>query len=331
VTQAPAALGIYNPLPAALAHYCRELSDTFSRIGTDVFFHDAANGEVSGGSTSRLRSLGNHLRDVRISKRNTPATLCVWPLTGWWENLVWASASSDNFVIFHDPEKLRRQFGLGGAPIFASKLAPRALKPSIITHSGAATLSVRMQLPRARIVEVRHPIVSQNTSTGGTDRDKQHAVVVGQWKPARDLRLLAELGPALRKRGWRTSIFGRGWPAIAGWDVDSRFLSEDELDGVLRKASVLVLPYSFYFQSGVAIRALENGCPVVGGGTPFLTDLFGEDYSGLITDVKRSGVWLDALTAISSNPVNIEQIADSYRQRSDQDWTNFGTDQLAEA
>ena len=84
---------------------------------------------------------------------------------------------------------------------------------------------------------------------------------------------------------------GRGWPQVTGWDVDARFLSEAEVTAALSSAECLVLPYSLYFQSDVAVRALESMTPVVGVRHPFLEDLLGPDWPGLVDD----GDWAAAV------------------------------------
>ena len=60
------------------------------------------------------------------------------------------------------------------------------------------------------------------------------------------------------------------------------FLTEEALDAALADAAVVLIPYSHFFQSGIAVRAVELGVPVAGPRHPFLADLLGGDWPGLV-------------------------------------------------
>ena len=85
--------------------------------------------------------------------------------------------------------------------------------------------------------------------------------------------------PVLADAGFELRIRGRGWPQIAGWDVDSDFLPEETLKLEIESAAALLLPYSYYFQSGVAVRAIESSLPVVGRRHDFLEAMLGSFIS----------------------------------------------------
>jgi len=140
--------------------------------------------------------------------------------------------------------------------------------------------------------------------------------VLGQWKPARSLEPLHALGadPAL---DGRRRIIGRGWQPIEGWDVENRFVSEAELEGAIESASCAVLPYDRYFQSDIAMRCLEHGRPVVGTPHPFLRDLYGEDWPGIV----RGGDWAGAVArAEAVSPERLAERRVEYWERCVQEW-----------
>jgi glycosyltransferase involved in cell wall biosynthesis len=108
-------------------------------------------------------------------------------------------------------------------------------------------------------------------------------LVLGQHKDTRDLDLLSSLGPVLRSRGLHPRIVGRGWPSVPGWDVDARFVSDEEFEALLRSSAVVLLPYTKVYQSDVAVRAAECAVPVVGGATTNVAQLYGADWCGLVS------------------------------------------------
>src|SRR4051794_30593323 len=77
-------------------------------------------------------------------------------------------------------------------------------------------------------------------------------------------------------------VKGRGWPPVPGWHVDDRFLTESEFDAAIASASCVVLPYARFYQSGVAVRCLELGTPVVAPPGEQISSLFGNEWPGLV-------------------------------------------------
>jgi hypothetical protein len=99
--------------------------------------------------------------------------------------------------------------------------------------------------------------------------------VLGQYKPDRDIELMESVAREL-PGDVSLRVAGRGWPEVAGWSVDNRFISEGELETILSGESTVVLvPYRRFFQSGIAMRALENLVPVVGPADSSLAAIFG--------------------------------------------------------
>ena len=107
--------------------------------------------------------------------------------------------------------------------------------------------------------------------------------VLGQYKQDRDLEVLRLLASELRGQ-FELEIVGRGWPEIAGWRVDARFVAESELDLLIRTSDAVLIPYRRFYQSGIAIRALENGTPVVGRAGTSLDALYGSDSKLLVRE-----------------------------------------------
>jgi hypothetical protein len=131
--------------------------------------------------------------------------------------------------------------------------------------------------------------------------------VLGQWKPARSLDPLEQLAADPEWDG-RRRIYGRGWPAVEGWRVNPQFQPEEALDAAISRATCVLLPYQHYYQSDIAMRCLERLTPVVGREHPFLAELFGAEWPGMVRDedwvaaVKRvQTVSDDELVALRDN------------------------------
>jgi hypothetical protein len=142
--------------------------------------------------------------------------------------------------------------------------------------------------------------------------------VLGQYKPARDVdalrRLARNIGPSADLQ-----IHGRGWPEIQGWAVRSDFVPESEMDALISSSSVVLVPYRRFFQSGVAIRCLENGIPVVGPVNTSLDELFGE-RSPLL--VRHPDDWVRAVhRALAGGGDDAVRAGQAWRTRCEQEWS----------
>jgi hypothetical protein len=313
---------VVNPLPVALSHFQRELLQTLDPESLPRYAVASFAGEGHRTAAARVRSLVRYLAFVRRVRRQRCAILVLWPLLGWLDVLVWGLlARNRTYVLVHDPTPLRRQVGSGrSARMLVRRLTRLLGRAEIVTLSQAASSEVKEALPRLPVHVLPHPILRPADGRPRTGRDVGTVLVLGQYKPARDLALLEQLGPALADAGLVGKICGRGWPATQGWEVDDRFLSEDEFDSVLSHASVLLLPYATYFQSGVAVRAVELGTPVVGRRTGFLEGLLGETSVGIV-DGDSTEVWLQHIAAAAAQ--DPEELNLEIWERTAHQWQHF--------
>ncbi len=285
-------IGLANPIPRALAHYETELEETLNRLGELTQSTHLPSIEGVGG-LGRARVLLDLLRAPRSVGQGEDPVVVMWPSLGLLEPWLWRSARRPVVIVVHDPEPLRSQLGFGSISrtIARSRLSDR---PIVMSHSDEATAVLQRMLPRNRLVQVGHPILSEqrfSTKSPGL------VVVAGQYKPVRDLEMLGQLGPLLRRHGYEPRIVGSGWPDVEGWDVDARFVSEDELDSNLGSAEIVLLPYRRYFQSGITIRALERGTLTVGPRTSFAESVFGVDSPLLVDPIAGAHAWLEAISS----------------------------------
>ena len=261
-------VNVVNPLPWVLRHYEKELSETLERVGWRLNLVSQRPVERLG----RLEMLCHALVNAIIGAG--AGSIQIWPSSGLLEPLLWSLFSRRaSAIIFHDPQPLRTQRGFGKVSRYLA-LRFHSSKIVLIVHGAKAERELRKAFPSARILVVGHPILSEpRTLDIATVRHR--VLVAGQYKPERDLDLLGRVGRALHGQGLTGRIVGRGWPAIDGWRVIDRFVTETELDNELAAAGVVLLPYRNYFQSNIAVRSVEIGTPVVGENTEFLVDLVG--------------------------------------------------------
>lgn len=290
-------LRVVNPLPHALAHYQRELIASLEPAGVDLSIERVESIE-SLSRWKKLRALTvTFVR--RLVGRIPPegVRLVIWPALGFWDPLIWLAGRGRTFTIYHDPDPLRRQFGY-------SRLAIWFLRHSraggrILCHSEVAARELSEKIGRAPFV-VPHPMLAptaprQPNNAGTVIR------VLGQYKDTRSVDSLDRI------RAWAAGrpspvileVVGRGWPEVAGWQVRAEFVSESEFTTLIDTSDVVVLPYSRFYQSGVAVRCFESGVPLVSPRHEQVTELYGADWPGTV----ENGDWGGAIgRALLANP-----------------------------
>lgn len=298
---------VFNVLPAALAHYEDALVDN---LPFDSVRRVACSAERQDGPLP-TRVVKQLVARVASTARTEPL-LVVWPAFGLWDPLSWfpATARRQVFVVVHDPVPIREQRGHGLLARRAARWQSRG-HLRLVTHSTEAAVLLREW--GLACVFVPHPVRPRTAPLGSRSGP---VVVLGQFKPTRDLVALEELAAEPELDGLRV-LKGRGWAPLDGWHVDEGFLSEAAFAGTLASARCLVLPYKRYFQSGVAVRALEMGVPIVAPRHGFLETLLGHDWPGFVD----SAGWMAALNRVSEvNPVQLLGHARSARSRSREGW-----------
>jgi hypothetical protein len=314
---------LFNPLPRTLRHYEDALRETLGRLGVSATTFRPV--PAADSSVSHLARGRAHLAGVRRT-RSEERLIVLWPAFGWLEPAIWEGARGC-LVIVHDPAPIRRQYGYGRLARAAGRIALDHGGPGLICHTEVARAEVMRAVGPAREPALcLHPIASPAPEQGtaaAAPRSAPVVLVAGQYKPTRDVELLSALGPELRGAGFRPRIVGRGWPELAGWEVRDGFLSEADFDLELRLASVLLVPYRRYWQSGVALRALENGTDVVGARTEFLTMLLGADHPGLIDGHTDARAWLGAIEATVDGSSRLDGRRRVYKDAVDESWVSL--------
>ncbi len=309
-----------NPLRGALAHYGIELRET---IGPDFGeVREIAYAEPSFGGISRAKWLTNHVRALAQARRlRKPGgqIIVLWPVLGFFDVLLLKAICGRGALIMHDPTPLVRAVGYGSGAKAVARLFGRGV--TVIAHSKRALEEVTRTLPANRVGQVLHPIRFGAAVVGPERNARPRIAVLGQYKSERDSELLLELAKQMHD-AVDLRIAGKGWPELPGWDVEARFLSEAEFTREIGDANVVLIPYRRFYQSGVAVRALENGVPVVGPRSSALADLLGDAKSLLAADSVES--WVRAVrAALQMSAEDVAALRTEYRTRSRESWSDL--------
>lgn len=296
----PTTVELVNPLPRALNHYEQEVRLNLAESGIDVLGEAEAVSIERAGSDGarRFRRAISILRVRSQTRGRTDPLLVLWPAFGLLDLLTWwrTGRRRSVFVVVHDPCPLGREFGSGRVARLLAGLAFVWSDVKVVVHSEEALAD----LPRTvRAVAVKVPLPFWAASERGVlageepvGSQTQVIRVLGMAKPSRDLDALRQIAEALPEV--RKEIIGEGWSAVTGWTVVSRFLSEDEFVQAIRQSSCIVVPYRRFYQSGVVVRAIENGVPFVAPLQSQTSDL-APGYVGLVSAEQS---WAEACAAV---------------------------------
>ncbi len=285
---------VVNPLDGALHHYVDALVTALSSAGAADVAQLATVEPSSRADGSRLRWLKDYVGLLRSARRLRPARVIItWPVLGYWDFILvrMLLPRRRTWIVLHDPRPLVYARGYGR---LARRLASsRAVRSQVIVHSEAARACVSEDASPSRLDLLPLPLKApESQPMRAASTDQPVVRVLGQYKADRDVAALERLA-AEAPDNWAFEVVGRKWPDIPGWHVTSRFVSEEEFDELIATANVIVIPYRRFFQSDVAMRALENATPVVGPRQSSLAELFGSDSSWLVDE----GSWLPAVSS----------------------------------
>lgn len=326
---------IINPVGGAMHHYVRELCSVLRAMQLDVVVYEQLEPSLSG--RSRISWACHHLWTVLRRSRPTSTTrsIVVWPAAGYWDlAVVGLVGRGYGRVVIHDPVPLVKSLGYGRV---AKQVAAYLGRGSCIVHSVEAATQVPEKLDAAQVPHpilvacgVRsEPVLSSELSDEDSLVNRVHVrevrrrakplvLVFGQYKVDRDIPLMEEIASELGDR-CDLRVVGRGWPAVLGWEVKAAFIAEREVTRLLESADVVLVPYRRFFQSGVALRCVECGTPVVapvGSSAATLLESAPELLAG-----PTAVDWVRAIeAAIDMPPERIDQIRAVYEANTLASW-----------
>lgn len=312
---------LYCPLHTMLQDFVGQLTEALESTGASCVELFSRQGEVGENKGAKALALGAHINNARRHVREGGQNIVVWPLLGWWEAPLWQHRSHNTLIVMHDPLPVARQGGLSRSAAMCSARLARSRWPQLVTMSPEAYAETTQYFSHDKVHMAPHPM---RTPAPDPRRSAGHSVLVlGQYKPERDVDVMATMAPVLAQAGWSLTVAGRNWPAIPGWNVIDRVLSEHEFRSFLGATSVVLLPYQRYFQSGVAVRALEAGVPVVGRRTGFLASILGSDFPGAVENWEDPHSWLAAVEAAAQSAAEQMCAASAYSRLGASRWRSL--------
>lgn len=316
---------IVNPLPVALAHYERELTHCLEGRTTRVLSVPGIEG---------LRGIRRAQRGVGVVAGRlfrippSDALVVLWPAFGYFDASTWVPSARRMRVILivHDVDPLRRQFGYSATARNAFRTAVRAGSLRVVCHTDSAARRLATHTG-VRATVLPHPMLEPVAGPGPGEGNRPVVRVLGQYKSARDLEVLARLAQDGAAGGLDLEIQGRGWPPIEGWKVKPTFLDEASFADAVSTSSAIVIPYRGYSQSGVMVRAAEACTPAVGVDHEQIRFLYGKDWPGTVA---VEGSWIAATHhAIAARGRVAERAAAAY-EATLAAWRSFAEEVLPE-
>lgn len=275
---------VINPLGGALHHYEKEIASVLEASGASVRAHRIF--EPSANGKNPLHWVFTYLKALvhtRLSMMEHSKALVLWPVLGYFDVVILSVLGfRDISLVIHDPDPLVKSVGYSTfAKRFAALLGNNV---TLIAHSEKAEHAILKHVPDFAIEVLPHPILTPAPSEAVVTMERPPKVrVLGQYKADRDLQVLVELGKDLSHLA-SLEVYGRGWPDIPGWKVVEGFVSEERLDELMAESAAVVIPYKRFFQSGIAVRALESGTPFVGPKDSVLAEMVGRDSPLLVEE-----------------------------------------------
>ena len=318
---------ILNPLRLTLLHYEHEMVDTLKLAGySRVQVIPTTNGEGVTGATQRLRiMLASLIERVKLGfSMRGQTVIVVWPLFGYLDPwTLWSLCYSNRvFMVMHDPTPLRKAYGYSRISRRLFKWIVGMTNIQVVYHTALA-MEVGVEMCGIAGVVVPHPMSAVNTDRPGISESAESRCtvrVLGQYKKTRAIAPLEHIA-AQEADDLLLEVHGRGWPSVAGWQVSARFVPEAEFDMLIASSDCIVIPYDTFFQSGVAVRSLELGVPVVGPRHEHIVELYGSDWPGLVRDETD---WHAAvLRAVATDAGKLEKRADDVRVKASHAWSEI--------
>lgn len=309
---------LVNPLGAALLHYENELTSVLREVGLTVSSARILEPSASGNNPlGWLAKYGATLVQARFTATKHSITVITWPVLGYLDVVLIGLLGLRNVaVVLHDPQPLVRSVGYSEwakrfAWLFRSRIR-------ILAHSNQAREAIDDSAFNVDVLP--HPILRPATEIRSRSESLPVVRVLGQYKADRDLEALRRLGQDLSDAAI-FEVHGRGWPAIDGWKVVEGFVDEEKLDELMADSAAVLIPYKRFFQSGIAVRALEQGTPFVGPRDSVLAEMLGRD-SNLLVNSDSESSWKQAVKyAIAEGPQLARQAATGWREKNIREWS----------
>ena len=189
----------------------------------------------------------------------------------------------------------------------------------LLSHSIKDDFIARYHLEQKQVYESRLSIYTHLQNTVPTPfKEKDYILFVGSINPHKGIEYLCEaMTQVVRKHpAAKLIIAGRGTfyfdvaPYIQSGHIQviNRFITDEELAGLIRQAAMVVCPYIDATQSGVIMSAFSLQKPVIATKTGAIPEMITDHVHGLLVPPRDSSSLADAINTLLESPAMAEQM-----------------------
>jgi starch synthase len=220
----------------------------------------------------------------------------------------------------HDPEEHR------GSPlsIRLSNLLTIGVAEAVVvlTRTGRQQLLDR-GIPAAKVHVIPHGIYEFFRQKGSPAiRSRKVVLYFGRFEPYKGIEVLVQAYGRIRQRfpAWRLVIAGAGGLPSGvvnrggqGVEIHNGFLPDDSVANLMRRARLVVVPYTEATQSGVIAAAYAFDRPVVATRVGGLAEMVQHGKTGLLVRPNDAGALARAMRTLMGDPERLKQMAHNVR------------------
>ncbi|MDY6894141.1 MAG: glycosyltransferase family 4 protein, partial [Thermotogota bacterium] len=189
----------------------------------------------------------------------------------------------------------------------------RSMADRIIVHGEVLKkVLINKKIPENKVVSIPHGEFSLYSKWGNDAcREYKSVLFFGTISDYKGIEYLIESEPTITKEvpGVKITIAGSGdftkYERLINnrdnFEIDNRFIPDEEVAGLFQKASVVVLPYTGASQSGVVPIAYAFKKPVVVTNVGSIPEVVEHGKTGYVVPPKDSGALADAIIKLLQN------------------------------
>jgi glycosyltransferase involved in cell wall biosynthesis len=245
--------------------------------------------------------------------------------------------------VCHNAQVLDR-WRRGGGPFANAPLLRRLLKATypafdlVFVHGSRSRAEFDSAWPGAHVETIPHGDERLFVSTPPPPSEEERLLFFGDWSKVKGLPILMRSFDRLARShpGVRLTIAGtphpqeidvgaiRNWAAQHGRRVEliDRYVPVDEVEGLFRRARVVVTPYLAGYQSGVVHLAMTMARAVVASDVGDIRSVVAEGRTGFLVPRGDPGALADALGRIVEDRSLADRLGTEARRRvlADSSW-----------
>lgn len=244
-------------------------------------------------------------------------------------------------VTLHDIET----FSGKNLPLFLEKIAFLLIK-KVIVHNKFSYNEATNRILFSKLAIIPHgnylPFINNGNKPCSKNKEKLQLLFFGQIKKIKGLDILLEALGQLKMKGvpFELVIAGKIWKDDLRiyeeiihrkclsqniiWDI--RYIPDEELENYFFNTELVVLPYKRIYQSGVVLKAMSYGVPVLCSDLPAFCEIITDGENGYLFKSENHDDLSNKLLFISDKRSNLIEIGKKAKEYviKNNDWTEIG-------